>query len=331
MEKQIVERFDDLILKEAMSRFRIDQENLEILDGFESFIYKFRRDDGVFILRIGHDLRRNENLVLGEVDWINYLASGGVSVSRAIESRQGNLVESIADGHGGNFIATAFVQAPGSAPSEKDWNETLLHRYGRHIGQMHSLTREYRPAKPEWKRPNWDDPVMLDVVRWIPESEPLVLRRYLALENELDLLERNQLNYGLIHQDAHAGNFFVDRSGRITLFDFDDCVYGWYVNDIAIALFYALAGREDAIQFTPCFLRPFLQGYQETSPIDLAEIENIPKFLRLREIDLYAVIHRSFDIDNIESPWVARFMKDRKSRIAYDVPFVDYDFSKLSI
>ena len=53
--------------------------------------------------------------------------------------------------------------------------------------------------------------------------------------------------------------------------------------------------------------------------------------MKLREIDLYAVIHRSFDVDNIDHPWVAMFMENRKQRIEDGVPFIDFDFSTFSI
>ena len=33
-------------------------------------------------------------------------------------------------------------------------------------------------------------------------------------------------------------NFFVDEAGQITLFDFDDCAHNWFINDVAIVLFY---------------------------------------------------------------------------------------------
>jgi hypothetical protein len=52
--------------------------------------------------------------------------------------------------------------------------------------------------------------------------------------------------------------------------------------------------------------------------------------LKLREIDLYAVIHRSFDVDNIDHPWVAMYMQGRKTRIENDVLFLNIDFSSLA-
>ena len=73
----------------------------------------------------------------------------------------------------------------------------------------------------------------------------------------------------------------------------------------------------------------FLKGYLKENDLNPNWLKEIPHFLKLREIDLYAVIHRSFDVDNIENAWVAGFMQGRKERIHNDVPFIDYDFAKL--
>jgi hypothetical protein len=47
--------------------------------------------------------------------------------------------------------------------------------------------------------------------------------------------------------------------------------------------------------------------------------------LKQREIDLYGVIYRSFDVNNISDSWVARFMQGRKERIENDVPYVEIE------
>ncbi len=55
----------------------------------------------------------------------------------------------------------------------------------------------------------------------------------------------------MIHQDAHTGNLFVDDDYTMTLFDFDDCVYGHFIYDIAMVLFYIAGwGGEDIPGFT---------------------------------------------------------------------------------
>jgi len=194
---------------------------------------------------------------------------------------------------------------------------------------MHRLTRDYQPADPAWKRPDWDDPTMLEVLGWLPESEALVAQRYIELKEYLDRLPAPAGAYGLIHFDAHMGNMFVDHRGRITLFDFDDCNYSWFANDIAIVLFYAALGKEAETGFIQEFMHHFLAGYREENQLDEIWLQEIPFFLKLREIDLYAVIHRSFDVENIDHPWVAMFMEGRKQRIEGQVPVFAFDFGNL--
>ncbi len=126
------------------------------------------------------------------------------------------------------------------------------------------------------------------------------------------------------------GNFFVDK-GHITLFDFDDSLYSWFVNDIAIVLFYAVRSWPDDEQsaFAHHFLDHFWQGYTQENQLSRDWLIHIPDFLKLRELDLYAVIHFSFDVNNLDdSPWVAKLMHNRKYRIERDIPYLD-DFTAL--
>jgi Ser/Thr protein kinase RdoA (MazF antagonist) len=330
MEKRIKERYSDGILERAMARYDIAPSTISLLDGFESYMYEFERDNAPYILRIGHSIRRSEALIHGEVDWINHLAGNGASVARAVLSSKARLVEAIDDGHGGCFLATAFVRARGRPPAKADWTPAMFETYGRLIGRMHALSRSYEPADPAWRRPHMDDPIMLDTEQWLRPEDPGVIDRYHEIRDHLAGLARDDREaYGLIHQDAHGGNFFIAEDGTITLFDFDDCVYGWFIYDIAMVLFYAAMSQEDAGGFTTRFLTHFFKGYNKENRLDPLWITEFPMFLNLREIDLYAVIHRSFDVDNLDDPWCARFMHDRKRRIETGVPFIDFDFESL--
>lgn len=329
MELEIKRRFSDAILKTARERYGIAKDDIEPLAGFESFIYACRKGDEAFILRISHDRRRSEALIAGEVDWINYLAEGGAGVAHAILSEQGRLVEAIPDGEGGHFLATAFVRAASGPPRGEQWNEALFERYGRLIGRMHVLSAGYTPTQPTWTRPAWNDPIMLFVEQWLPPEQTTIHTRYQALIARLAALPQNQATYGLIHQDAHAGNFFVDENGRITLFDFDDCVYSWYANDVAIVLFYAIINHPEPEAFGAQFMSHFLRGYRREHTLEAEWLAQMPDFLKLREMDLYAAIYRSFDVENLTDPWVAGFMRGRRERIESDVPVVELPFASL--
>ncbi|MBI5804553.1 phosphotransferase [candidate division TA06 bacterium] len=326
MESRIKERFNKNILAEAMQRYAVPEGKIRELGGFESFIHSFERDSRHYILRISHSLRRSEELIRGEADWINYLAAGGVPVAGAVMSENGNLVEAIDDGHGGLFLATAFNKIDGRPIHEAGWSPQLYRTYGKLLGKMHSLTKDYRPSDPLAKRPQWEDSANTECVKHLPETESLVREKYWKVMEQVAVLPRDKDSFGLIHYDAHSSNMLVDKDGRLCLFDFDDSLHSWFVCDIAIVLFYMTAGKEPDIASVEEFLAHFLSGYAEENKLDPKWLKEIPHFLKIREIDLYAVIHRSFDVSNITNPWVAGFMKGRKEKIEGDVPFLDLDF-----
>ena len=330
MEKKIRDRYNDKILYQARQRYGIAAADIHLLDGFESFIYAFTKAGQGYILRIGHSLRRSPDLIRGEVDWINYLATGGAGVAQAILSDDGNLVELIDDGQGGQFLATAFVRAPGGSVGEMGgWHDALMINYGRLLGRIHALSKQYQPANPAWQRPQWDDPINNDIYAALSQETSLVAERYRVVFDHLLTLPRDAESYGMIHQDAHAGNFFVDENGRLTLFDFDDCVYGHFAYDLAMVLFYAITNRADAEAFGRHFWPLFWRGYRQENNLDERWLAEIPHFMKLREIDLYAVILRDVPPTEIEGhPWTAQFMHGRRQRIENDVPCLNISLTE---
>ncbi len=351
MDSKITARYNENILQEAMRRYGIPQGSIQPIDTFESYIYEYEEDGAGRILRIGHSLRKSEALMQGEVHWINHLASGGVSVARAVPSQTGRLVEIIEDGQSGQFLATAFVKAQGQQPWVAGWSTTHYETYGELLGKMHALAMDYQPV-PAWRRPEWNE---IDFIgQYLPPSEVGGHREHQSLLRHIHSLPKDRHTYGLIHQDAHQNNFFMDADGTLTLFDFDDCAYSWFINDIAIVLFYISMDWEEfgypsLASFTTEFMVHFLRGYSGAFALDRVWLKEIPAFLKLRELELYAVVHRDFEIAGIDhnsleeflrSPgfdvnnsghmWIANFMRGRKARIEQGLPFIDFDFTSLA-
>jgi Ser/Thr protein kinase RdoA (MazF antagonist) len=330
MDPKITALFNEDILTAARQRYAIPADKIQLLDGFESFIYEFERPDGQFILRIGHSERRSPDLIRGEVDWINYLAGGGTTVARAVLSATGNLVEPIDDSHGGQFLCTAFVKARGGIAGREQINERLFLNYGHLLGRMHALAKTYTPSNPAWTRYAWDSLENNTPDRQLPETEKIIRQKYQTVFDHLRALPRDPDGYGLIHQDAHLANLFVDEDYTLTLFDFDDCVYGHFIYDIAMALFYiSMWGKDDVSGFTGRFMPVFLRGYREHNRIDPSWLPELPHFLKLREIDLFAAILFTMG-ETPEDAWCARFMDGRRAKIENDIAFIQYDWNSLA-
>jgi len=164
----------------------------------------------------------------------------------------------------------------------------------------------------------------------LPVSQALVVSKFQQQVQYLQQLHKSTDSYGLIHNDAHTGNMLIDTAGKINLFDFDDCTYSWFIDDIAIVLFYMSMGEEDEPDFCYQFLRHFMSGYNSENTLAAHWYQEIPHFLKMREIDLYSIIYRSFDVEDLQDTFVSDFMRGRKYAIENDVPYLDFCFDKLA-
>ena len=237
MEPRIRESYTDAVLQEAMRRYGIRPEEIQLLDGFESFLYEYQKGAEKRILRISHSLHRDATAIRGEVDWLRYLAENGVSVAYAIPSLSGELVEVLGEGDE-YFSATSFIFAPGHPPRREDWENGLMVELGQLLGRMNALAKTYQPRDPRAARPH----LFQDIdgfERFLPPGEEEIAEKWRQLVESLHELPTGSEEYGIVHQDAHGGNFFVE-DGKITLFDFDDTLYAWYAYDVAMAFFYIL-------------------------------------------------------------------------------------------
>ena len=129
-------------------------------------------------------------------------------------------------------------------------------------------------------------------------AAPWLLEKHLRVRNIIQKLPKNASSYGLTHMDLHFGNFFIETaSQRITLFDFDDCAYGWYIMDIAMLLFDVLVvyDQPDRQQFGQRFLTNVLRGYIPSMPDNAFWVEQLPLFLKLLEISIFMRFYRADD------------------------------------
>ncbi len=301
--------------------------------GHATHVYSFTHGGKACVLRITPPN--------GEIDlpamrailpWMHFLAAGGASVAAPVPSQNGHLIEPF-EQDGQPYIAVAFERAPGIRGEEltfDQWNDALFARLGQTAGAMHALAKAYTPPSVELKRPAWDAATnCFHPTEPFPPSEAIVAEKQARIVEYVQALPKDADSYGLIHADLHGGNFFVDvATNTITVFDFDDCAYGWYVMDIAMSVFdmlvlYPGADRE---AFTTRFLQSYLRGYRAANTLSAFWLGQLPHFLKLLEIGVYAEVRTYYDPADTDS-WVGRFMAHRKARIEHDVPYIDIDFS----
>lgn len=312
------------LLADVAARYGVHADAVYRLGSFENAMFAFERNDAAYVLRLAHSSHRSADQIHGEVDWINYLAERDVPCARAVPSLHGQVVEVVA-AEDGYFSATAFVRAAGTHLNIRDYRPDVYRALGTTLGRIHRLTKAYEPPHRAWRRRRWsEDADLTRADRYLPADQTLVVQRLNDLIDYLHTLPTDRDSYGLVHEDAHPGNFFVHADG-LTLFDFDDCMYTWFASDIAVALFYvALSPPAGMTQpdFAGRFLDAFFDGYNRENTLDPAWLRQIPTFLTLREIVLYIAIHRGFDLSKLDG-WPARYMLGRRERIEAQQPFLE--------
>jgi len=325
------EKMDEIIANYAAQCYGITKSQLKPMSGGHcNYVYEFFKDNKNYVLRITPN-ESDINLTKGMVGWVNYLSSHDVSVSKAVPSANNKLIELIKS-RSNYYSIVAFEKADGvlaEALSKDEWNDRLYLSIGKVVGKMHTLSKRYTPSGDLTKRPEWDKITnCYNPIEKLDPSHAMIKEKKEGILNYLNTLPKDMDNYGLIHGDLHLGNFFVDtKNSRITLFDFDDCCYGWYAMDIVLPLLDILVvyNELDNEKFAAHFIKHYLKGYIMENHITTFWIKQLPYFLKLLEIGIYTMLYNKYDSKDINS-WPGKFMPNRKHRIENDIPYVDIDF-----
>lgn len=304
---------------EAADKFGLLEKNLEQThDSEHSLISSYRHGERKVFLRITDESHKPYAKIAGEVQWVEFLASKGVCVSRPLYSVDGKLAERI-PAEGREYTAVCYKEAKGRPVGENDANEHLYRGMGQFMGHMHRITQAYVHQDPVTKRPDWSFEAQKVLHIDLPSSEQEIISRYQALFHYISALPVSAETYGLIHADFHYGNFFV-HGNSLCLIDFDASRYSWFIDDIAVAAFFSSL-TEGADPDPGKFLMPFLDGYRREHQLEEKWLREIPYFMKLREMGRYIKLFQACGgkFDNLH-PWGQWYMKGRKETILRSFP-----------
>ncbi len=301
-------------------------------EGCANLVYEYQRDGQARILRLSFNPERPVEQIQAELHFINYLAEGGVRVSMPIPSEQGNLIE-VLPAAGIPFIAVSFVKGRGMRVPDNGYRyrvgapiEEYYQNWGKVLGQMHRLAKTYQPLSAAIKRPAWFD---WETAHGFPYRErlPVIGDKYDQLIADLQALPKDVNSYGLIHNDFNDGNFTVDYdNGDITVFDFDDCCYFWFVYDLACA-WEGGVGRtmfrplDERIAFMDHYMAEVMAGYSRENTLNDEWLERLPLFLRL--IQMQELMHYAQYLDEPDDE-IQAGLRYKIRCIGEDIPYLGF-------
>ena len=286
------------LLDFAAANYGFDKETLHFISDSTNQIYLFKKEETSYILRFSQRNADKIHETKAEMDWLYYLAKNNIGVGLPLNAAGGELVVSTQD-DGKNFVVTSFKTVTGgfwdkNAPAK--WNGKLFYNWGKTMGDIHRLTKDFKPANAHDVRGTFDGRFALDDN---VKNAPSVNKIVEGIIGEMMALPKDKDSYGLIHNDMHPWNFLIDGE-KINVFDFDDSLYGWFALDMGIALYHALWwGRTNDAghDFTGDIVKNFIKGYLSGNHLSDFWLSKIPLFMRFRQICKFSWF---FDPNNID-------------------------------
>jgi len=230
--------------------------------------------------------------LLAEVEYIKYLFEHGGAVSDVVGSKMGNLLEEITH-NDHTFFVCLFEKAKGKRLVDNNYRyregvpiTEYYYNCGKALGKLHQLSKEYTPVHRRYRF--FDKYNAENIEKLIPGSYSLLKEKLVELLNTLEGLDRNQQSFGMIHFDYNDGNYMIDfDTGQITVYDFDNSCFGWYMYDLAdlwksgMGWVAAEPDAEKRKKFMDDYFKTALEGYSSETRIEQSMLDQLPLFIKV--------------------------------------------------
>lgn len=252
-----------------------------------SDIYLVESDSKTFILRISHHHWRSRPQIDFELKLLDFLYQRHLPVAYPILTVDNELYVTISALEGDRYAAL-FPYAKGSVPLG-DLNPTQSKIFGETLGKLHDTGNDFTySASPkalnlEYLLDNSLEKI-LPFLQEAPQDWDYLQQKAGAIKERLNNLPQKAPYWGICWGDPHSGNAHFTDDNSITIFDFDQCGYGWRAFDIAKFLHVSLSagiGRKvrDA----------FFAGYQQVQSLTDEESDCLQALTQTAHIWSWAI------------------------------------------
>jgi len=232
----------------------------------------FRVDDArtgrALALRVHRPGYHTRAEILSELAWIEALRADDVFRTVTPLPRLDDELIASLDDTGGHRDVVAFDFVSGHEPRPGDALAEDFRTLGAISARLHRHARQW--TRPDgFVRKVWNtDTIVGATAHWGPWQDAIGLdpAGHAALAHAVRLLgERlhrfgtGSERFGLIHADLRLANL-LDNDGDLTVIDFDDCGFGWFLFDLAAAL--SFIEEEPCV---PALIAAWLAGYRDVA------------------------------------------------------------------
>lgn len=279
-------------IKEALVRdydlFR--EPEISLLKFSENIICMVRQGENrKAVLRINRPNYHDSKELESELRWITQIRRyTDINTPIVYEGKNGEMLQHFisSNGYAYTYSVQSFITGKTIKELQGDGVHDELEKVGEIAAKLHCLEENRPHSMEKFKRFTWDiEDTLSENARWghfllfdglDEEDKKLFCLAAEKIKKKLTAYGRNVHNYGLIHADLHSENLLVDKD-IISLIDFDDCGYGWYLYDLASAVSQQSYGLDEMTE-------AYLKGYQKIRKLREADLKEIDTFILLRRL-----------------------------------------------
>jgi Ser/Thr protein kinase RdoA (MazF antagonist) len=270
--------------------------DIELVKYRENAVFSARRPDGMRVaVRVHRHGYHSDASLRSELAWMQAIAeAGAVPVPPVLPASDGRLLVEVGDvgvpePRQVSVLGWLAGAPAGTSEGGVDLDDETTTRLYFEAGRLAALLHEHSGS---WRRPDgftrhaWDaDGLVGDAPLWgrfweydglAHAQRELLLTARRRARSDLAALDSDPDRFGLIHADLVPENLLND-GGRLNVIDFDDAGHGWFLFELATALYFNLGTPRYAL-----VRRGLLEGYRTVRPLTPQDEALLPLFIFLR-------------------------------------------------
>lgn len=300
----------ELLGREALREFGVEPESISPLVHAENTTFRIQSAQGEFCLRISRPGYQTTSNIQSEIAFLSALRA---EEFRVPDPWQGRLVTAAIEEVPEPRDCVLFRWMNGEfrrrEPRMSPADALLI---GRTMGQLHAFAKRWTPPVGFDRQPTHSrtlgprEPMLIDTPHpMVSEDDRALLLEVDAMARELlQSIPQDAANFGLVHADLHVGNLLFD-NGVLSVIDFDDTGWAFWMHDFAAALAYESPRDE-----YPAIRDAMFAGYEETLPLPPQAHALLSPFIQLRYLGVSDwVMSRSDNpqLREVGPSWIADF------------------------
>lgn len=282
----------DSLLAEALPAYGVGPDvRTRLLSLSENGTYLVTDGDRRFVVRVHRYGYQDAESIASELTWTDALrADCGVSTPAVVPTIAGAPIVRLPRPEGERHVV-AFTLVDGET-GEDSPHPISAHDLGELTARMHRQVEGWTPPS-RFRRFHWDaDACLGPDARWgswkgapgvTPADHPTLAAATERILGNLAAYGRGPDRYGLVHADLRLANLMIDDELNLTVIDFDDCGYGWFLYDLATVV--SWLEHTDAVAAT---IDEWIAGYTSVRALSADDLAMVPTFVMLRRLMLTA-------------------------------------------